>query len=91
MPVLRGAPPADRDADAVEVDALVHLVGRPVDVGVEALERLFDRQQEDDVDEDDAVVADQEEHLEALSPAVVAAVRGLVHLLYQHIAPDVEC
>ena len=90
LPVLCVTSSTDGDADTIKIQALVHLVGRPVNVGVEALKRLLDRQQKDNVDEDDAVVADQEEHLKALSPAVVVAVRSLVHLLYQHVAPDIE-
>lgn len=55
-----------------------------------ALQCLFDGQQENDVDKDYAVGANQIQHLEWLSIAQISALHYIVHALYQHVSPDVK-
>eukprot|EP00353_Schmidingerella_taraikaensis_P004275 CAMPEP_0185581746 /NCGR_PEP_ID=MMETSP0434-20130131/18874_1 /TAXON_ID=626734 ORGANISM="Favella taraikaensis, Strain Fe Narragansett Bay" /NCGR_SAMPLE_ID=MMETSP0434 /ASSEMBLY_ACC=CAM_ASM_000379 /LENGTH=100 /DNA_ID=CAMNT_0028200359 /DNA_START=672 /DNA_END=974 /DNA_ORIENTATION=- len=88
-PVLHAPATEDVHSDPVEVESLIHLCRRTVHIGVVPLQSLLDGQQEDDVDENYAVVADQEEHLEALGPTTVNAVGRFVHLFDQHVTPDV--
>ena len=70
------------DPDVVEIKSFIHLSLWSVHVGIEALKSLFDGEEEDDVDEYDAVVGDQEKHLEALRPTIVGTVSCLIHLLH---------
>ena len=74
----------------MEVHSLVHLIGWPLDIGIESLESLLDRQQEYHVDENDAVGTNEVEHLEGLGIAKVGAVSYFVHLLNDGVAPDVQ-
>ena len=74
----------------MQVQSDVHLIGGPVHIGIESLECLLDRQQEYEVDKDDAVDTDEVEHLHGLGKAGVVALRLPVHLLDQHVAPHVQ-
>lgn len=57
---------------------------------VKSLHGFFDCYEEDQVDKAHAVRCNQVKHLESLSEPVVDAVNIVVHLLDQHVSPQVR-
>ena len=89
-PVLITAPSPNRHSQGVQVQPVVHLFLASLHEGIVPLQSLLNRQQEDDVDENDAVGADQVEHLDGLREAGIRAISNVIHLLDEHVAPDVQ-
>jgi hypothetical protein len=71
------------NAHGVNVQALIHLRWTALHKGVVPLQSLFDGQQEDYVNENHAVCADQVKHLEGLGEPEISAFWLVVHPLDQ--------
>jgi len=90
-PIIVAAAYENIDAHGVDVQSPIHLLWPSLHVGIISFQSLLHSQQENDVDEDNAVGANQVKHLEGLSVPQVLAFRLIVHLLNKHVSPNVEC